>query len=721
MAYRTGYLGGYSDSVDVCSIPQALFLDGGANDYASTPDSILNSLQGTESILELSGFQSTYADIPGNTTDIAIGADLELRWEGFVDSFITGGAADQQHLISNYNHNVAGLKLYFSTNATTLRFQASTAGSNASTASASSLSPGTRIRIRVLRAFTTGVVSFFGGASSIDWLSLPSLGGGGVVFANTIIPNSATTMRIGFGEGISSFSGRVSNASMIVGGSTVFNPDFSTSPWVIGDVSTQARLDAAGKTWTLRGNSEVVALAERRSFRLSGTSVFTSTPDNAVLDIVGDLDLRVLAALDDWTPTTTQDLCAKFNGTGNQRSWDFKVTTGGNLELTWSADGTNLLTATSTIPTGIADASLKWVRAVLDVDNGAVGRNILFYTSTDGQTWTQLGTTVTQATVTSIFSSSATLDIGGNTSLNRFVTGNIFYAEVRNGIDGTVVANPDFRKRPWAVGATTGAANADRTSRTWTLNATGAIIQRAYASDLDIKVRSSMTDWSPSTRQTFAMKYLSTGNNRSWRFLMNVTPNLEFGISASGTSTGLVSSNASAVTGFTDGSIHWVRVTWRASDGRVQYFTSEDNIFWTQLGIDKSVPTWGIYDGTAPVEMPGGTNEPFNGSLYYAELRNGIDGTTIIAFNPAAIPWTVGDASPTARPDSLGNIFTLFGTAYIIGPDAECSSEIICGGGYAAGQYAAAIYAGAVPCNGQSFIQNDIESNVEDFCITNCY
>lgn len=868
MAYGSGYFGGYGDIEDACLLPQGLSLDGLTGDYASTPDSAINSLQGTESILELSGFQSTFADIPGNTADIAIGADLELRWEGFVDNFISGAASDQQYLISNYNHNVSGFKLYVSSNVTTLRFQASTAGSNASTASASSLNPGTRVRIRVVRVFTTGAVTFFGGASSIDWLSLPSLGGGGVVFANTIIPNSAVTMKLGSGESTSAFSGRTSNASMIVGGTTIFNPDFSTTPWVIGDVSTQARLDGVGKTWTLRGNSEVVALAERRSLRLSGTNAFTSTKSfswdfedgttngwqglsttitnsatfahggtkslkmvstvaagnpaaaltssgmatspgeswnaslwirkdpatvarnlqlklafftsaggvgfisqnvtailssdtftlftvsgvapatanfvridvthtgtvaigdahylddvalfSGAVNIVGDIDLRVLAVLDDWTPATTQDLCAKFNGTGNQRSWDFKVIAGGNLELTWSADGAATLTATSTLPTGIADGSLRWVRGVLDVDNGAAGRNILFYTSTDGQTWTQLGTTVTQAGVTSIFSSTATLDIGGNTSLNRFVTGNIFYAEVRNGIDGVVVANPDFRKKTWIVGNTSGTFNVDRLGVGWTLNTSGAVIQKAFASDLDIRVKVKLLDLdNGGLKQGFVSS--KQGNPVGYGFGMNTSGALELAWGNGGISFFVGVSLAGIMV---DGDTKWLRATLDVDDGagnRVIRFYWSDNgaASWTLFStVTTAGPTF-IADSPFTVLM--GANgisfQTMKGVLYYASIRNGIDGVQIVEFNPGAPPWQVGDTSPTARLDQFGNVFTLVGAATIIGPTGDCESVFICGGGYAGGQYASAVYAGIVPCSGPDYPSPSIESNVEEFCI----
>lgn len=1159
MAYGSGYAGGYTDLIDTCSLPQGLFLDGATGDYASTPDTALLSLQGTESILELAGFQSAYADIPGNTSDIAIGADLELRWEGFVDNFITGAPSDQQFLISNYNHNVSGFKLYMSSTPNTIRFQGSISGNNASTAAVTTLPPGTRVRVRVVRVFTTGAVTFFGGASSIDWLSLPSLGGGGVVFANTIIPNSATTMKIGSGEGATGFSGRASNASMIVGGTAVFNPDFSTAPWIIGDIASQTRLDTAGKTWTLRGNAGVVSLAERRSLRLSGTTgVYTSTPDSAAvslqgtaqglafagdsggniatpdsvglsvtsdfdvqfrlqpdawnlpnqinlggkygaagqrswrvqigsnarpsleissdgtattfiaanatpsftagqagwiratwrasdgrvqfftapdavtpswtqlgtdqtaaigsifdstqavqiignanlspstirllafryfaglietdtranlnltaspwvigdqsgtarsdgintwtiggtaeivataerrslrlsgaintyastpdsvaLSITGDIDLRAKVAMDDWTPAATQRIITKETPT-TQRSYGMGITSTGLITFRWSTDGTTSLELGSTVATGFADGSVNWVRATrvaatgilqfftssdgvtytqlgtnvnpgstgnlfdstaplevgvrasvnepfagnifevevrngiagtivanpnftarpwdvgessgvtgadaagntwtltgtgaviqrafssdldlrayiapdtwtgnagqgtgiiakwtdastqfsfifrlnssaktlnllwssngsvtlfpsatssanvpfadgsagwvratIDVDNGSNQRVIIFYTSTDGQTWTQLGSTVTQSGATMFLDSTTPLTIGiGNLAQPGLLAGNVLYAEMRNGIDGIVVAVPDFRKLPWVVGETSTANHLDRVGNTWTLNAAGAIIQRAFTSDLDVRVKVTLLSLiNGGLKQGFISS--KQGTVTGFGFGLNSSGALELAWGNGGISYFVGASLAGIMV---DGDTKWLRATLDTDDGagnRVISFYWSDNgaLSWTLFSTNTLPGPTVIADSpnTILIGANGTTFQTMKGTIYYVDLRNGINGIQILAPNFAAPPWVTGETTPTARPDMYGNVFTLVGVAYIIGPYGNCDFHInICGGGYAGGQYATAVYAGGVPCSGQAYPNPAIESNVEDFCI----
>jgi hypothetical protein len=211
-----------------------------------------------------------------------------------------------------------------------------------------------------------------------------------------------------------------------------------------------------------------------------------TTPSTAALQITGDIDLRAEAALDNWA-SSVQTLVAKYGTTGNQRSYWLRVAASGVLELVFSSDGTNPIFAVSTVATGFAAGTRRWVRATLDVDDGAGNRVVQFFTSTDGVTWTQLGTTVTTAGTTSIFAGTSSLSVGATVeSESNRLTGNVYAAEVRNGINGTVVAsfnpnrdintagNPDAGQTSWV----------SATGETWTVNrsATGrktAVVTRS--------------------------------------------------------------------------------------------------------------------------------------------------------------------------------------------------------------------------------------------------
>ena len=202
---------------------------------------------------------------------------------------------------------------------------------------------------------------------------------------------------------------------------------------------------------------------------LPGTSGNTATtPDAASLDIVGDIDLRARIAADDWTPAAEDYVIAKYTTTGNQRSYALTIDTTGVLVFRWSNDGTAALSASSTAATGFTDGTTHWIRATLDVDNGAAGKTVTFYTSEDGVTWTQLGTAVTTGGTTSIFAGTGVLEIGGrDAGTAELFAGKFFRGQVLSGIAGTSVAAPIASTSTNSVG--------DATPLTWTVNGTAYI------------------------------------------------------------------------------------------------------------------------------------------------------------------------------------------------------------------------------------------------------
>lgn len=168
---------------------------------------------------------------------------------------------------------------------------------------------------------------------------------------------------------------------------------------------------------------------------------YASTPDSAQNSVTSDLDIRVKLSANDWTPSANQTIISKWLTTGNQRAYKLSLVTTGVLRLMWSTNGTAEITKDSTVATAIPDGEWKWVRVTLDVISGA-NNDVAFYTSNDGSTWTQLGTTVVTAGNTSIFDSTAVVQLSGYdaaTGTESFA-GRVSYAEVRSGIAGTVVA-----------------------------------------------------------------------------------------------------------------------------------------------------------------------------------------------------------------------------------------------------------------------------------------
>ena len=163
-------------------------------------------------------------------------------------------------------------------------------------------------------------------------------------------------------------------------------------------------------------------------------SNYLSVPDENALDITGDIDIRVRCIFESVTPS--MDLVNKWVGSN---SYALTIVSG-VLRLYWFDTASRNASATVTIPT--PNTTPLWYRATLDVDNGASGRDITFYTSQDGTTWTQLGSTVTQATVTSIAAGTSLVYVG-IVNLVGAGLGRFHRAQVLNGINGTTVLDVD--------------------------------------------------------------------------------------------------------------------------------------------------------------------------------------------------------------------------------------------------------------------------------------
>lgn len=197
---------------------------------------------------------------------------------------------------------------------------------------------------------------------------------------------------------------------------------------------------------------------------------YLSAPDSQTNSVTGNIDIRVRAALADWSNGTTQTFISK-DALGS-RGWGFRITATGFLDFYFSADGA-VVTDDDISPAAVAFADLEdgWIRVTRIASTGSLA----FYTSKDydpitaSGTWVLLGEVA--QTAGNIFDSTSTLDVGARlTGANDPAAGRVLYAEVRNGINGTVVAR--FDPREWS----TGSAWVSSTGETWTLNGGAAIV-----------------------------------------------------------------------------------------------------------------------------------------------------------------------------------------------------------------------------------------------------
>jgi hypothetical protein len=169
-----------------------------------------------------------------------------------------------------------------------------------------------------------------------------------------------------------------------------------------------------------------------------------TTADYAALGITGDIDIRFKIAMNDWTPGATRFFAGQASGTNNL-AWNFGISGTGLLILYWYPLGTSasLSTINANAATGITDGTQSWVRVAFDVNNGAGGRTAQFYKSTDGLNWTQIGTNVTVGATTNLFDSTANLNLGYVPATGSGFDGKFYAAEIRDGINGSVVFYTD--------------------------------------------------------------------------------------------------------------------------------------------------------------------------------------------------------------------------------------------------------------------------------------
>jgi hypothetical protein len=197
-----------------------------------------------------------------------------------------------------------------------------------------------------------------------------------------------------------------------------------------------------------------------------------STPDHASLDITGDLDLRWEGETD-WYASGITILMGKWGDAGN-RSYYLRLDNG-SLYVLATRDGTVGPFGWWPLPVLPRRAA---VRATIDADNGAGGVTIRLYwaQSLDGP-WVQFSDDIIVPNPLTIFAGTAPLMIApeqiDSTASRRAVAGRVYRAEVRNGIDGPIVAAPDFTAQ--APGTS---SFVDSAGRTWTLSGTASITSR---------------------------------------------------------------------------------------------------------------------------------------------------------------------------------------------------------------------------------------------------
>lgn len=155
--------------------------------------------------------------------------------------------------------------------------------------------------------------------------------------------------------------------------------------------------------------------------------------------LTGDIDVRVKCQMSNWNDSVSSFIVGHFGNSGS-RGWRLYKAANGYLVFDWTTDGTTLQTAVNSGTWSMPSTAI-WIRVTLDVDNGASGHAIKFYTSTDGSTYTQFGSTTTRAGTTSVYNVTGhPMEIGCRASTVDPFSGSIYEVHVLSGLDGYMVA-----------------------------------------------------------------------------------------------------------------------------------------------------------------------------------------------------------------------------------------------------------------------------------------
>lgn len=205
--------------------------------------------------------------------------------------------------------------------------------------------------------------------------------------------------------------------------------------------------------------------------RVSGN--YCSSPYNAAITLRNNLDIKCLVKA---TQTSIEQVVF---GTGSGSiKFSFRISSSNTLRFLCSVDGTTALIydSTAVLP---SPSALQWIRVTRNATTGV----LLFYTSPDGTTWTQLGTSVAGA-IGALFNTTSIYEVGSTAggATSALFNGFIYRVLVSETIDGSSVL--DFNPNHFNWNSNMLQNGQTFTSRTtgevWTINSTGESYIQPY-------------------------------------------------------------------------------------------------------------------------------------------------------------------------------------------------------------------------------------------------
>lgn len=218
----------------------------------------------------------------------------------------------------------------------------------------------------------------------------------------------------------------------------------------------------------------VTTLNPEPGMLLDGTGDYASTPDAAALDITGDIELYAEIIPDDQTPAAEETILAKWQPTGDERSYKLSLLPSGLLRFAWSTDGTDGASDSvdsSEAPSWPSSGRLA-VGVTVDVDNGSSDADITFVTAAtmDGS-FAQLGSVRNPGAAISLNSGAGAATVGANADGSDGLAGTVDAVKIVDGLGGAEAANPDFAAEESGTSSFD-----DDAGLTWTMQGDAAIV-----------------------------------------------------------------------------------------------------------------------------------------------------------------------------------------------------------------------------------------------------
>lgn len=210
------------------------------------------------------------------------------------------------------------------------------------------------------------------------------------------------------------------------------------------------------------------------SFAVPAYQTMASTPNQSAFNTT-DVDARVSLTPTTWPPSANGAVCGHTNNTS--RRWALFLLSTGKPSMAISTTGSGYVYKGGDTAYTSSTGSMVYMRGTIDANNGASGYDVKFYTRSDASIhlntgWTQLGSTVTVAGAFTFATTAATMQIGGDESLDQNVYGNYTRMVYMDGIAGSVVADFDATQVT-VTGSQLPATYTDAYSNVWTPSGTG--------------------------------------------------------------------------------------------------------------------------------------------------------------------------------------------------------------------------------------------------------